>query len=62
MFGVGVPSESELMCLARARLWKSLIHFVSMFDEDENDLPRRRACKVKYDFDWRVVIANNKGR
>ena len=55
---LGVPSESELMCLYRARLWESLIPFVAQFDEDEVVLPRRRACKVKYDYDWRVVIAN----
>jgi hypothetical protein len=45
------------MCLARARLWESLIPFVAQFDE-EDDLPRRRSCKVKYDYDWRVVVAN----
>ena len=44
------------MCLSRARLWESLIPFVSLFDEE--DLPRRRACKIKYDYDWRVVVAN----
>ena len=52
----GTP-ESELMCLPRARLWASLIPFVDLFDEEE-ELPRRRSCKVKYDFDWRVVVAN----
>ena len=56
MLGVGVPSESELMCLARARLWESLMSFASLFDEE--DLPRRRSCKVKYDYDYRVVVAN----
>jgi hypothetical protein len=38
------------------KIWESLIPFVALFDEDEeDDLPRRRACKVKYDYDWRVV-------
>ena len=53
------------MCLARARLWESLIPFVALFDEDEDDdevvMPRRRACKVKYDYDWRVVVAKTQG-
>ena len=59
--GVGQPSERELMCKVRARLWESLIPFVDLFEEEEN-LPRRRSCKVKYDFDWRVVIANAQGK
>lgn len=47
------------MCLARARLWESLIPFVDLFEEEE-ELPRRRSCKVKYDYDWRVVVANTR--
>jgi hypothetical protein len=58
MFVVGIPSERELMCLARIKLMESLIPFVALFNEDEVVLPRRRACKVKYDYDWRVVVAN----
>jgi hypothetical protein len=33
MFGVGIPSESELMCLSRARLWEGLIPFTKLFEE-----------------------------
>ena len=47
------------MCLARARLWEGLIPFVDLFDEEE-ELPRRRSCKVKYDYGWRVVVANER--
>jgi hypothetical protein len=48
------------MCLARAKLWESLIPFVALFDEYEVERPRRRACKVKYDYDWRVVVAKER--
>lgn len=56
-FGIGQPSESELRCLARIRLWESLIPFVEMVLE-ENPFPKRRP---KHEYDWRVVVANAKG-
>ena len=36
---VGRPTESELMCLARARLWESLIPFAELFEEPDDDRP-----------------------
>ena len=54
MLGVGVPTERELMCLWRARLWESLIPFALLFDEPE---PKKAA---KPEHDWRVVIANKR--
>jgi len=53
MFGVGVPTERELMCLARARLWESLIPFALLFEEPE---PKKKLAKPEYD--WRVIVAN----
>ena len=35
--GVGQPSERELMCLARARMWEGLIPFTSEFEEPDDD-------------------------
>lgn len=35
--GIGKPSERELMCLYRARLWEGLILFVKDFEELEDD-------------------------
>jgi hypothetical protein len=55
MFGVGVPTERELMCLARARLWESLIPFALLFEEPE---PKKKTAKPEYD--WRVVVANQR--
>jgi hypothetical protein len=55
MFGVGVPTERELMCLARARLWDSLIPFALLFEEPE---PKKKTAKPEYD--WRVVVANQR--
>ena len=54
-FGVGQPTERELMCLARARLWESLIPFALLFEEPE---PKKKPAKPEYD--WRVVIANER--
>ena len=51
--GVGQPTERELMCLARAQLWESLIPFALLFEEPE---PKKKSAKPEYD--WRVVIAN----
>lgn len=34
MLGVGKPSESELMCLWRARLWKGLIPICQVLEDD----------------------------
>lgn len=53
---IGTPSESELRCLANARLWKELIAFVALFeepDEKSNDnlkgpvahMVEQRLCK-----------------
>ena len=71
--GVGKPSERELMCLYRARLWERLIPFVKDFEELEDDRsndnqhgpvaqmveqrPKKKA--VKYEYDWRVVCARS---
>lgn len=52
-YGVGQPTERELMCLARARLWESLIPFALLFEEPE---PKKKPAKPGYD--WRVVVAN----
>ena len=51
--GAGQPTERELMCLWRAKLWESLIPFVALFDEPE---PKKKPAKPEYD--WRVVVAN----
>ena len=50
---VGQPTERELMCLARVRLWEGLIPFVTLFDEPEPKIKR-----AKSEYDWRVVVAN----
>ena len=39
MFGIGQPTERELMCLSRADLWESLIPFVALFEEPDDDRP-----------------------
>ena len=54
-FGVGKPSERELMCGYRARLWESLIPFAAMFEEPEPELKKKH--KPKPEYDWRVVVA-----
>ena len=54
-YGVGQPTESELMHLERARLWESLIPFALLFEEPE---PKKKPAKPEYD--WRVVIANER--
>jgi hypothetical protein len=47
--------------LARIKMFEDLLPFVAMFDEEaEATLPRRRGVKVKYDYDWRVVVANSR--
>lgn len=51
--GVGKPTEWELMCLWRIRLWEGLIPFAELFDEPE---PKKKSAKSEYD--WRVVVAN----
>lgn len=51
--GVGKPSERELMCLYRAKLWEGLIPFCQLFEEPE---PKPKRPKPEYDL--RVVIAN----
>jgi hypothetical protein len=54
-----VLSERELKHLYNAQLFESLIPFVVLFEEDEETpLPRRRSCKVKYEYDFRVAVAN----
>lgn len=54
-FGIGQPTESELGCLARARLWQSMIPwFEVMLPEDESP-PKKR--QPKYEYDWRIVAA-----
>ena len=54
---VGQPTERELMCLWRTKLWQGLIPFAELFEEPE---PKKKPAKP--DFDWRVVIANAQGR
>lgn len=54
-------SERELRCLDNTRLFESLISFAEMIEELPDEIvliPRRRSCKVKYDYDYRVVVAN----
>lgn len=51
--GTGQPTEQELMCLWRIKLWEGLISFVDLFDEPE---PKKKTAKS--DYDWRVVVAN----
>ena len=51
--GVGQPTERELMCLWRAKLWGSLVPFAEWFEELE---PKKKRSKPEYD--WRVVVAN----
>ena len=51
MSGVGVPSESELMCLHRARLWEGLVSFCQEVEEEpkekyEGDKYQRRRQKL----------------
>lgn len=36
-FGIGRPSESELRCLARARLWESLVPLAELFEEPDDE-------------------------
>jgi hypothetical protein len=36
-FGVGQPTERELMCLWRARLWEGLAPFTELFEEPDDD-------------------------
>lgn len=33
--GIGQPSERELMCLYRAKLWEGLIPFTELFEEHD---------------------------
>ena len=51
--GVGQPTERELMCLYRAKLWAGLIPFAVLFETPE---PKKKRAKPEYD--WRVVVAN----
>jgi hypothetical protein len=37
--GVGQPSERELMCLYRAKLWEGMIPFTKEFEEPDDDRP-----------------------
>ena len=71
---IGRPSVSELMCLARARLWEGLIPFTELFEEPDDDRSndnqqglvaqmveqRPKKKSVKYEYDWRVVVANER--
>ena len=54
--GVGQPTERELMCLYRVKLWDCLIPFAVLFETPE---PKKKRAKPEYD--WRVVVANAKG-
>lgn len=65
-FGIGQPTERELMCLDRARLWESLIPFALLF-EDSVSNQRELAAPAKKkpakpEYDWRVIVANAQRR
>lgn len=60
---VGQPSERELMCLCRAKLWEGLIPFATLFDESvdqsvDQSVVRAKKKLAKPEYDWRVVVAN----
>ena len=55
--GVGQPTERELMCLYRAKLWAGLIPFAVLFETPE---PKKKPAKPEYD--WRIVVANAGGK
>jgi len=74
--GVGQPTERELTCLYRTKLWEGLISFAELFEESDHDrsndhrnhqgpvaqIVERPPKKkaVKYEYDYRVVCG--KGR
>lgn len=56
-------SEKERAYLDNARLFESLVPFAAMMEEEDSDppaLPRRRSCKVKYEYDFHVVVASSR--
>ena len=49
---IGDPTPKEILCLDNAQLWESLIPFALLMEKPDT--------KPKAEYDWRVVIANQR--